>query len=371
LPALVVMPFAGVLSDRFNRHRILLLTQLAALVQATVLAALALAGHLQVWHLVALGLLMGVITAFDMPVRSAFVSGLAARRDDLPAAIAMNSSLMNVSRLLGPALAGFVVAAFGEGICFAINAASYVAVLAALLSIRGDFAPPPRTQQRTVLAELAEGLRYAASVTPIRAPILLLAMFGFGGMAYASLMPVFVTDIGGNANTLGYLSSAAALGSVFGTAVVATRKSVIGMGRIAIAACVVYGFGLLAFSFTDSLASAVPVLVLLGGAQMLQLGCCNTILQTVVEEDKRGRVMSLFTMAFMATMPLGALAAGWLAHHYGFPLMLRVCSGWVLLVALAFFSQMPRLSRETRTVYVQRGLLEAEDELEVATKPAA
>jgi MFS family permease len=283
----------------------------------------------------------------------------------------MNSSLMNVSRLLGPALAGFVVAAFGEGICFAINAASYVAVLAALLSIRGDFAPPPRTQQRTVVAELAEGLRYAASVTPIRAPILLLAMFGFGGMAYASLMPVFVTDIGGNANTLGYLSSAAALGSVFGTAVVATRKSVIGMGRIAISACVVYGIALLAFSFAGSLASALPVLVLLGGAQMLQLGCCNTILQTVVEEDKRGRVMSLFTMAFMATMPLGALCAGWLAHHYGFALMLRVCAGWVLLVALAFYSQMPRLSRETRTVYVQRGLLEAEDGLEVATKPAA
>ena len=344
LPALVVMPFAGVLSDRFNRHRILLLTQLAALVQATVLAALALAGHLQVWHLVALGLLMGVITAFDMPVRSAFVSGLAARRDDLPAAIAMNSSLMNVSRLLGPALAGFVVAAFGEGICFAINAASYVAVLAALLSIRGNFAPPPRTQQRTVFAELAEGLRYAASVTPIRAPILLLALFGFGGMAYASLMPVFVTDIGGNANTLGYLSSAAALGSVFGTAVVATRKSVIGMGRIAIGACVVYGFGLLAFSFAGSLASALPVLVLLGGAQMLQLGCCNTILQTVVEEDKRGRVMS-FYLINRATIPIGTLLVGGLAHYFGGPAAVQMMSLSALGLAVLVISTHPAFLR--------------------------
>ena len=371
LPALVVMPFAGVLSDRFNRHRILLMTQSAALLQAAVLATLTLTHHLQVWHLVALGLVMGVITAFDMPVRSAFISSLVSRREDLPAAIAMNSSLMNISRLLGPALAGFLVAAFGEGVCFALNAASYVAVLTALLLIKGEFAPRPRLTQKTVVQELAEGMRYAASITPIRAPILLLALFGFGGMAYATLLPVFVKDIGGTANTLGYLSSASAAGSVLGTAVVATRKSVLGMGRIAVGACFVYGLALIGFSFAGTLAHALPVLVLLGGMQMLQLGCCNTILQTVVEEDKRGRVMSLFTMAFMATVPLGALGAGWIANHYGFPMMVRVCAAWVLLVALAFFSQMPRLARETRPIYVQRGIMESDEEVEIITKPAA
>jgi MFS family permease len=372
LPALVVMPFAGVYSDRLNRHRILLATQAAALVQASVLAALTLGGYLQVWHLVALGLAMGVITAFDMPVRSAFVASLVARREDLPAAIAMNSSLMNVSRLLGPALAGFLVAAFGEGMCFAINAASFVAVLLALLLIRGDFAPRPRAQERGVIEELTEGLRYAASITPIRAPILLLALFGFGGMAYATLLPVFVKDIlGGDANTLGYLSSASAAGSVLGTAVVATRKSVLGMGRLAIAACFAYAAFLFVFAFAGTLATALPVLVVLGAAMMLQLGCCNTILQSVVEEDKRGRVMSLFTMSFMATVPLGALAAGAIASHFGFRAMLFTCGSWVLLVALAFAWQMPRLRRETRPVYVQRGILEAEDELEIATKPAA
>jgi MFS family permease len=371
LPSLLVMPFAGVLSDRFNRHRILKFTQLAAMLQAGVLAALTLTGHLAVWHLIALGLVMGVITAFDMPVRSAFVGSLVASREDLPAAIAMNSSLMNVSRLLGPALAGFVVAAFGEGVCFAINAASYVAVLGALLLIRGDFSPRSRTSRSTVFAELAEGLRYAAAITPIRAPILLLALFGFGGMAYATMLPVFVKDIGGDANTLGYLSSASAAGSILGTAIVATRKSVLGMGHLAIAACFAYAAFLFVFGFVDTLSSALPVLVVLGAAMMLQLGCCNTILQSVVEEDKRGRVMSLFTMAFMATVPLGALAAGAIATRFGFHAMVFCCAGWVALVALAFVSQMPRLRRETRAVYVQRGILEAEDDLEIAVKPNA
>jgi len=214
-------------------------------------------------------------------------------------------------------------------------------------------------------------LRYAASITPIRAPILLLALFGFGGMAYATLLPVFVRDIGGDVNTLGYLSSASAAGSILGTAVVATRKSVLGMGRLAIAACFAYAAFLFVFAFAGTLATALPVLVVLGAAMMLQLGCCNTILQSVVEEDKRGRVMSLFTMSFMATVPLGALAAGAIATHFGFRAMIFSCAGWVLLVALAFAQQMPRLRRETRAVYVERGILEAEDELEIATKPAA
>jgi MFS family permease len=371
LPALLVMPFAGVLSDRFNRHRILKFTQFAALLQAATLATLTLTHQLQVWHLVALGLAMGVITAFDMPVRSAFVTTLIEKREDLPAAIAMNSSLMNVSRLLGPAVAGFVVAALGEGACFAINAASYVAVLAALFLIRGDFSPVPRAQPGNVLEELKEGVRYAFGIVPIRAPILLLALFGFGGMAYATLLPVFVTDIGGNANTLGYLSSASAAGSILGTVVVATRPSVIGMGRLAIIACFVYACGLFVFGFAHSLATALPVLLVLGAAQMLQLGCCNTILQSVVEEEKRGRVMSLFTTAFMATVPLGALCAGSIATHFGFAAMVWCCAGWCALVALAFMQQMPRLRRETRRVYVQRGLLEAEEEVELATKPAA
>jgi len=371
LPALVVMPFAGVLADRFNRHRIIVLTQTCAMLQSGVLAALTLTGRLQLWHLVVLGIAMGVINAFDMPVRSAFVVGMVKRREDLPATIAMNSSLMNLSRLLGPAVAGFVVAAFGEGICFAINATSYVAVIAALLLIRGDFEPATNARHASVFHQLREGLQYAARTTPIRAPILLLALFGFGGMAYAMLLPVFVKTIAGDANTLGYLSSASAAGSVVGTAYLATRKSVRGLGRLALAASFVYAGALFVFGFAHSLWFALPVLFVLGAAMMLQMGSLNTILQSVAEDDKRGRVMSLFTMAFMATVPLGSLAAGALATRFGFHAVLFACSGYCLLVVLAFTHQMPRLRRETRPVYIQRGLMEADEEVELISKPAA
>lgn len=380
LPSLLVMPFAGVLSDRFNRHRMLVATQCFAMAQATTLAWLTLSGALQVWHLVALGLVMGVVNAFDMPVRSAFVGDMVTDKADLPAAIAMNSSLMNVSRLLGPAIAGFVVAALGEGMCFAINAGSYVAVIAALLLIRGDFSPAARLARAAVaaggaplgvFASLKEGVQYAARTTPIRAPILLLAVFGFGGMAYAMLMPVFVKSIGGDANTLGYLSSASALGSVLGTAFLATRKSVVGMGKLALIASFAYALALFGFGFAHSLWSALPVLVCLGAAMMLQMGCCNTILQSVVDEDKRGRVMSLFTMAFMATIPLGSLVGGAIASRFGFHAMVFACAGYCLLVALAFASQVPRLRRETRPHYIRRGLITAEDEVDVLSHPGA
>jgi MFS family permease len=371
LPSLLIMPFAGVLADRFNRHRILLLTQAGAMVQASVLAALTLSGHLQVWHLVALGLVMGVVNAFDLPVRSAFVIDLVERKEDLPAAVAMNSTLMNVSRLLGPAVAGFVVAALGEGMCFLINAASYIVVIGALLLIRGNFDPAPVATRPGVFSELKEGVAYAMRTTPIRASILLLAIFGFGGMAYAMLMPVFVKSIGGNANTLGYLSSASALGSVLGAAILATRKSVVGLGRLALLASFAYALALLGFGFAHSVWTAVPFLVVLGAALMLQMGSCNTILQSVVEDDKRGRVMSLFTLAFMASIPLGSLAGGAIASRLGFQAMIFTCAGYCLLVALVFAGQMPRLRRETRPIYLQRGLLVAEEELAIIAKPAA
>ncbi|RTL45121.1 MAG: MFS transporter [Candidatus Melainabacteria bacterium] len=382
LPSLLVMPFAGVFSDRFNRHRIIIFTQLSAMLQAGTLAYLTLSHQLQIWHLIALSVLMGVINAFDMPVRSAFVMDMVQRKEDRPAAIAMNSSLMNVSRLLGPAIAGFVVAALGEGMCFAINAASYVAVISALLFIHGNFEPKQRSGLG-VVAELKDGFIYAARTAPIRAPILLLALFGFGGMAYSTLLPVFVKNIGGDANTLGYLSSASAIGSIVGTAILATRKNVVGLGKLALISSYIYGAALFAFAFANSLLLALPVLAVLGATMMLQMGCCNTILQSIVDDDRRGRVMSLFTMAYMGTIPLGSLAAGVIATHFGFHSMLFACSAYCLLVAIVFTKQMPRLRRESRPIYVARGLLkeeeqklgqgilQTEEDIELATKPAA
>ncbi len=386
LPSLLVMPFAGVLSDRFNRHRIIVLTQMSAMLQAGALAYLTLSHHLQIWHLIALSILMGVINAFDMPVRSAFVMDMVKNRHDRPAAIAMNSSLMNVSRLLGPAIAGFVVAAVGEGVCFAINAVSYVAVITALLFIHGNFEPKVKESATSVVDELKDGFKYAAATAPIRAPILLLALFGFGGMAYATLLPVFVKSIGGDANTLGYLSSASAVGSIIGTAILATRKSVLGLGKLALASSFIYASALFAFGFAHSLLFALPILAVLGATMMLQMGCCNTILQAVVDDDKRGRVMSLFTMAFMGTVPLGSLLAGAISTHFGFQNMLFACAAYCMFVVIVFARQIPRLKRETRPIYLERGLIkaadilqneiergvmQAEEDVDLATKPAA
>lgn len=371
LPSLLVMPFAGVWADRVNRKRIVFFTQIAAMVEAGILAYLTLTHQAVIWHLIALGVMAGIINAIDMPVRSAFVVDLVNDKSKLPAAIAMNSSLMNVSRLLGPAIAGFVVTMVGEGMCFLFNALSYVAVISALMAIKGGARTTTRDNKGSVMEELKSGVKYALGTTPIRVPILLLATFGFGAMAYNMLMPVFVKQIGGDANTLGLLSSASAFGSVLGTALLATRKSVIGMGRLALNSCFVYAVCLGLFAFANNLWTAMLILPALGAAMMLQMGCCNTILQSVVDEDKRGRVMSLFTLAFMGTIPLGSLLAGAISSHFGFRTMILCCAAYCLTVASIFAMKMPRYKKETRPIYVQMGLLEAEEEMELITKPAA
>jgi MFS family permease len=371
LPSLVLMPFAGVLADRFNRHTLVLVAQVVAMLEASTLAYLTITNQVQVWHLIALGLVMGMVNALDLPVRSAFVVDMVDDQKDLPAAIAMNSSLMNVSRLFGPALAGFFVAMFGEGVCFAINAASYVAVIVALLLIKGIFAPKKQTGQKSVLAEFKEGIKYVMRTSPIRAPILLLATFGFGGMAYILLMPVFVKDIGGDANTLGYLSSASAAGSVCATIVLGMRNKVIGLGRWIVVSSFVYAAALVAFATVHNFWVALPVLAVIGFAMMIQIGSCNMILQSVVDNDKRGRVMSLFTMAFMGSAPLGSLVAGSLADRFGFHITVLICGIYCLVVATAFALTMPKLRREARPLFIQRGLLEADEEVDILTKPAA
>jgi MFS family permease len=343
LPSLLVMPYAGVMADRFNRHRIVFLTQVAAMLQAALLAYLTMTHQIQIWHLIVLGIMSGVIAAFDMPVRSAFVMNMVSKKEDLPAAIAMNSSLMNLTRLLGPAVAGFVVAALGEGVCFLINAASYIAVIAALMFIRGDFEPKGKPSAFGVIKQFTDGVKYVSQNVAIRSPILWLAIFGFGGFAYGMLLPVFVKQIGGNANTLGYLSSASAFGSVLGTAILAMRKSVEGMGKLIVGSAFLYGVALFAFGFARELWTAMALMAVLGAAMMLQIGCCNTLLQSVVEDDKRGRVMSLFTMAFMGTIPFGSLVAGFLTNIFGFQAMILCCAVYCVIVTIIFASRLPAI----------------------------
>jgi MFS family permease len=371
LPALLVMPFAGTVADRVNRHHLVVAIQVCAMLQAAILAYLTLMHQVQVWSLILLGIAMGIITAFDMPTRGAFVIDMVKDKDDLPAAIGINAGLSTLSRLLGPALAGFVVAALGEGVCFSINAVSYVAVIIALLSIRGNFDPPKKERSVSVLSEFAEGIRYAMRTTPIRAPLIALAFFSFGAMAFTQLLPVFVKQIGGTANTLGYLCSATAVGSVVGSVILASRKSVVGMGRIAIASYFTYAVVLFLFGFATSLWCALPLLIILGTAMMLQMGCCNTILQAVVDPDKRGRIMGLFSMAFIGVVPLGALAAGAIANKYGFQIMIFVSSVYCLLVAIVFAIRLPRVRRDSIAIYVERGLIASEGTLDTAMRPSA
>jgi MFS family permease len=366
LPSLVAMPFAGVFVDRLNRHKILVATSVLAMAEAAILTVLVLSHMIQVWHLVVLGIASGLITAFDMPTRTAFVVELTGDRDDLPTSLAMNAALMNITRLFGPALAGFIVAAAGEGICFLLNAVSYIAVIAALIAIKGDFAPKADKQAK-VLDELKSGFKYTFETPPIRALIILQAAFGLGGMAYAMLMPVFVKQIGGNANTLGYLMAASALGSLAGSAALASRKSVLGLGRWVVVASFCFSMALIAFSFTHALIPAMMALSVIGAMMMLQMGSAGTIIQSIVEEDKRGRVMSLFTMAFLGTAPIGSLIAGALADRFGFQHTILGCGIYCLLVAIAFVTQLPRLRRESKPIYIQRGLLNAEEEVDLLT----
>lgn len=264
----------------------------------------------------------GVVNAFDMPARQALLVQMVSRREDLPNAIALNSSLVNGSRLVGPALAGAVIAAAGEAGCFVIDAVSYLAVVGALLAMR-----LPRRQRMhaggSVIRHLAEGVRYAAGFPPIRALLLLLALVSFATMPQAVLLPVFAADVlGGGPPTLGLLSAASGAGAFAGALYLASRPSVLGLGRVVVVATVVLGLALAGFSRSESVWLSAGLLVLTGCGMMVQMAAANTLIQTMVDEDKRGRVMGLFGMAFQGAAPFGSLLAGWGPRPWSWP------AGW-------------------------------------------
>jgi MFS family permease len=357
IPAFLIAPAAGVLVDRWNRHRVLLVTQTLAMVQSGMLAALTLGGVITVWHVIALALFQGAINSFDMPARQAFVVQMVESREDLPNAIALNSSMVNAARLVGPSLAGFLIAAVGEGWCFAIDAVSYIAVLASLAAMR----IPPRTVLRKTgrfLAELGDGLRYASGSVPIRAILLLLACVSLVGMPYMVLMPVFAARVfGGGAHTLGVLMACAGAGAMGGALWLASRRSVLGLGRTLVVGAFAFGGGLVAFSFTSTLGLAVPALVVAGAGMMVQMASSNTLIQTLVDEDMRGRVMSLYAVAFFGMAPFGSLLGGWLGGRIGAPEAVRLGGGIVLLAAALFLSRLPALRRSVRPIYVRLGII--------------
>ena len=360
IPSFLLAPFAGVLVDRWDRHRLLVVTQILAMLQSAALAALALAGVINIRHILALSLFQGLINAFDMPGRQAFVVEMVESRADLANAIALNSSMVNAARLLGPSIAGGVIAAVGEGWCFALDAASYLAVIASLLLMRlaPRAARPEAAARGRVLPELREGLAYVARSAPIRSILLLLATVSLVGMPYTVLMPIFASQIlHGGPHTLGFLMAATGVGALGGAVYLASRETVLGLGRLIALMSALFGAGLIGFAYSRSLWLSLLLLLATGAGFMVQMAASNTILQTLVEDDKRGRVMSFYTMAFMGTAPFGSLFAGAVAHRIGAPATLALGGAGCLLAAAWFARLLPELRRSVRPIYVRMGIL--------------
>jgi len=342
-PMFFLAPLAGVWVDRVNRHRLLLLTQCLAMLQSFVLAGLTLSHLINARYLILLSLVQGMINGVDMPTRQALVVSFVERRDHLGNAIALNSSLFNLARLVGPALAGFVIASFGAGACYLIDGVSYLAVIASLLAMRLAL-PPARRVLRHPVAELHEGFNYAFGLRPIRALIIAVALVSFVGFSYVVLTPVFARDVfGGDPKTLGWLMTATGVGALAAATYLGHRTTIRGLGKVVVLGGSFMGAGLIGFGLSRWLILSLLCLVLVGMGGVLWMASSNTLLQSLVDEDKRGRVMSIFTMAFTGTMPLGNLLVGAVAGPMGAPITLAAAGLFCLLIAFSFYQQLPGL----------------------------
>ncbi len=353
----ILAPFAGVIADRHHRHRLLLITQIAAMVQASILTVLVFAHVIAVWHIIALSLLIGFINAFDLPVRQAFTVDMINEREDLGNAIALNSTMVNMARLIGPSIGGILIAIAGEGACFLLNALSYVAVIISLVMMNIP-ERPSRGKGKPIWKELKEGFHYTVDFIPIRSILILLSIASLVSGGAQVLMPVFAKDIfHGGAQTLGFLMASSGSGALMGAVYLAGRKNVLGLGKVIAAASVLFGVGIFGFAAAPLMGLSMVLLLISGFGLMVQMAACNTVLQTIVDEDKRGRVMSLYTMSFMGTMPFGSLLAGVLAHQWGAPRVLLAGGLWAIAGALLFASQLPRIRELARPVLIQKGIL--------------
>ena len=356
IPTMLVAPFAGVLVDRWNRHRLLVITQILSMLQTLALAVLTLHGTITVTWLLALQVVQGLINAFDTPARQAFVVEMVEDRADLPNAIALNSTMVNGSRIIGPSIGGVLIAAFGEGWCFMVDALSYVFVVASLLMMRVEPAGP-RVEAR-VLTELRHGFDYVRGSLPIRTALIVLAVVSTMAMPYSVLMPAFVAEsLHGGPGTLGLLMTASGAGALAGGLYLAARKSVVGLGRVVMFATLWFGCGLIGFAFATTKWLAMAALPIVGAGFVVQMAATNTVLQTLVDDKLRGRVMAFYTMAFFGTAPIGSLVAGVAADRFGARTTIAI-SGLACVAAGAWLaSRLPALRAIVRPIYVERGIL--------------
>jgi MFS family permease len=363
IPTFLFAPFAGVWVDRLNRRKVLVWTQSLAMMQSLALAALTFSGHITIHWILALSVTQGLINAFDMPGRQSFMVQMVGDRADLSNAIAINSSMVNLSRLIGPSLAGLVIAASNEGWCFLIDGISYIAVIASLLMMRVNV-PAVRRGATSMFTEMKEGWSYVSGFLPIRTILMLFAVVSLMGMPYVVLMPIFAAQVlHGGPHTLGFLMGAMGVGALISALSLAARRNVRGLIRMIPIAAAVFGLGLIGFGLSHVFWLSIFMVFVAGMGMMQGMAASNTIIQTLVSEDKRGRVMSYYTMAFMGMAPFGSLLAGTLAHAVGAPWTVIGNGSVVVLGAIWFFTRLPALRRVVRPIYQEMGILPAAREM--------
>jgi MFS family permease len=335
LPMLCLAWMGGYVGDRYNRHRGVITTQTLSMVLAFVLAILTLTHLIKTWHLILIAFLVGIVNAFDVPIRQAFFVHMVGK-EDLPNAIALNSSIFNGARVLGPAIAGFTIVLIGEGWCFFLNAFSFVAVIIALLMMRIN-QPETRRSDESPMRSFIEGFRFAMTDVPIRSAILLLSLLSLFGLQYSVFLPIYAQDIlHGGAKTLGLLMSAAGVGAVLGALQFAARTEYKGLARWIASTCIVCALCLLIFSFASSFWLCAVLLFVVGFAATSQMAATNTIIQQRVPDEMRSRLMAVYATTFMGVQPIGALLAGVVAKHIGAPHTLMLFGGAVLVGCVAF-----------------------------------
>ena len=358
IPAFLVAPIAGVLADRWDRNRLIRIVQSLAMLQATILAVLVLTGAVEVWHIIALTLFSGLLTAFEVPVRQSYIVELIERREDLGNAVALNSSIVNGARLIGPSIAGILIATVGEGICFVVNAVSYLAVIGCFAAMK------VKPQQRAasgepVLRELRQGIAYVFGFPPMRSILLLLGLISFMGVPFQILMPVFAKDIlHGGPSVLGFLMGCSGAGAFLGAIYLASRRTVWGLETFIAVATGIFGIGLVAFSLSSILWISMVLMVITGFGMIAQMASCNTMLQSLAEDDKRGRVMSFYTIAYRGMYPIGSLFAGFLASEIGAPATLFLGGVCVLVGGAWYARSLPAMREAIQPVFAGMRFLE-------------
>jgi len=368
IPILFLGPFAGVWVDRLNRRSVLIFTQILSMMQSFALATLALLGIITVTEVILLNLFQGAVNAFDMPARQAFLVEMVEDKQDLGNAIALNSSLVNAARLIGPSIAGILIAVVGEGYCFLIDGISYLAVIASLFAMIVAVQASTRAHE-SVLAELREGWDYVRGFRPISSILLLLAVISLVGMPYTALMPIFAGRIlHGGAHTLGFLMGAVGVGALMGAVRLAARTTVLGLGRVLPMTAAGFGASLIAFAASRQLWLSLLLLVITGFCFMQQMASSNTILQTIAENNKRGRVMSFYSISFQGIAPFGSLIAGAAASRIGAPHTLMIGGAICIAGAALFALQLPAIRKLIRPIYAQMGIIpEVAEGLHAAT----